>query len=298
MGDRIDKLISALKFGTFEERIESLTLMRRKVNEKFLTFAASFDKDDLEELASEIQESGPLMEEEINKLKSALLEVLNKPLSLVVMFYACVTLIELGFTDCEFLESFLDVSQKIITFLSTDPEISGSVNGAMLEFTVQEETVNCLAKFKSCPGISEIIERCFEGQILVGKQREGGMQNLKKLALYAFGEIGDDNYKPLVEYWAKHSIEDKEEKDIVNAAILALKAWGSDKSRIILEAIKDIERKQGVEGEDVVCLAEKLPDGWLCICGTKNNKNAIVCSNCRRNRDYVLSKYTIENFKL
>jgi len=292
MGDKIEELISALKYGSFDEKIESLTLMRRKVNEKFLTFTAGFEENKIKQLSLEIQKLGSLTEDEINKLKSTLIEALNKPFVLIVGFYMCVTLIDLGFVDCNFLKSFLDVSEKFITWLSTDPEISSSVSGAMSEFIVQEETVHSLSKFKSCPDISEIVNRCFEGQILVGRQREGGLKNLKKLALYAFGVIGDENYKPLVEYWAKHPIKNEEEKSIVNAAVLALKSWGSDKSRMILEAIKEIE------GGNVTCLAEETSDGWTCICGTRNKKNAINCSNCHRNRDYVLSKYTVENFKL
>jgi hypothetical protein len=288
MEEEKQKLVSQFKYGTREERVVALTLMRRKMNKNFLTEGFDFSEVYLKELSRKIQELGPLTEEEVETYKDTLIEATHKPHDLLIMFYLCITLIDLGYTNCDFAKLFLDVSEKLMTEVSN----LESLAGAFLEFSIQEETVKSLCKFKSCPDVPEIIEKCFEGQILVGRMKEGGIQNLRKLSIFAFGVIGDDRYKPLVEYWATHPIRNKEEDEIVSTAIQALKSWGSDRAMVVLNAIKS------KEGDDVVCIAEEYANEWLCICGRKNEKRRISCQNCGRNRDYVLGKYTLEKFKL
>jgi len=227
MESNIDQLILDLKYGSFENKIEALTLFRRKVNKDFLIWTLSFDEKKVQKLSSEIYKLDSLTNSEIEKIKSTLTEELNGDHDLIYFWYLSITLVDLGKIDCDFLKSFLDISKKFISWLSTDPEICQSVNAAMSEFIIQKETLRCLSKFKACSGIGDIINKCFEGKILLGRQKDGGLEVLKRSALYAFGSLGDTNYKPLVEYWAKHPAKDKDEKTIVNAAVAALSLWDS-----------------------------------------------------------------------
>jgi len=55
---------------------------------------------------------------------------------------------------------------------------------------------------------------------------------------------------------------------------------------------ENLRELQELEGKDAVQFAIKLPDSWMCVCGTKNAKDALNCSNCNRNRDYVLKRWT------
>ena len=54
---------------------------------------------------------------------------------------------------------------------------------------------------------------------------------------------------------------------------------------------ENLRELQELEGESAVQFAMELPDGWVCVCGTKNTKDALNCTNCHRNRDYVLEKW-------
>ena len=49
-------------------------------------------------------------------------------------------------------------------------------------------------------------------------------------------------------------------------------------------------------GDDVMTHARLLGDQWICVCGNRNpldrNSSMENCSGCRRNRDFVLSKYS------
>ena len=55
---------------------------------------------------------------------------------------------------------------------------------------------------------------------------------------------------------------------------------------------ENLRELQELEGESAVQFAMELPDGWVCVCGTKNTKDALNCTNCHRNRDYVLKRWT------
>ena len=54
---------------------------------------------------------------------------------------------------------------------------------------------------------------------------------------------------------------------------------------------ENLRELQELEGYDAVQFARKLSDGWICVCGTKNTKDTLNCTNCHRNRDYVLEKW-------
>ena len=48
-------------------------------------------------------------------------------------------------------------------------------------------------------------------------------------------------------------------------------------------------------GQDAVCLAYRTDTKWFCVCGTQNifgEKKIQPCRKCRRNRDFVLSRYS------
>ena len=58
------------------------------------------------------------------------------------------------------------------------------------------------------------------------------------------------------------------------------------------EVDKNLKELKELEGEDAVDFAIELPDSWMCVCGTENAKDALNCTNCHRNRDYVLKRWT------
>lgn len=58
---------------------------------------------------------------------------------------------------------------------------------------------------------------------------------------------------------------------------------------------EELQKLKSSAGEDAVTIPYTTQNEWICVCGTHNpldsTKKIQNCSNCQRNRDFVLSEY-------
>lgn len=63
---------------------------------------------------------------------------------------------------------------------------------------------------------------------------------------------------------------------------------------------KKLEKIKSILGPEIFTYGENLIDGWRCVCGATNEKDAQECRNCGRNKNFVLNNLTepLINIKL
>ena len=63
----------------------------------------------------------------------------------------------------------------------------------------------------------------------------------------------------------------------------------------------ELQELKSYAGEDAVTIPYATHNEWICVCGTHNpldrSKQNQNCSNCRRNRDFILSEYRKKEMK-
>lgn len=218
----IKYLTQGLKYGSTEEKLLVITKIRRRVNEDFLMWL--LPKYNLNGLKNEIAKMDSFSPNDINELQKGLKELLEAGKDILHCWYATIALIDIDDLSHENLEILLDSSDQVMKWLIQVGEEGGAVSAAALEFQVQKETVRGISKFKKYSETGEILMKCFNGEILLGRQITGGQKVLCDSSLIAFGALGDPNYREFVEYKAR------QEKDIKTKKVaeIALSMWGTD----------------------------------------------------------------------
>jgi hypothetical protein len=239
---KINRILEALRYGSGDDKLKAITLARRKVNESL--FGLVLGESDVKQLVKETLVTDPFSTDELEELRSGLREVLASRKDMLACWYAIITLVDFGDLSIECLENLMSTSPQVISWLAQTGEAEGesAVVAGFMEFEVQKETIRALSRFKDSPIAGGIIKECFEGKHLLGRQESGGLEVLRESAFYAFGAIGNSEYRGLVEYWAQRAEKDEERK----AAKAALALWGqADYDGIVEHAEKEKADKKG-----------------------------------------------------
>lgn len=208
------QIIQSLKFGSANEKIEAITYARRKADDFFLILV--FDEGEAKRIFNKTQRMKPFSSEESLKIKEALSDLLSSGKDILACWYAAIALVELGDIKEEILDFLWRSCNQLIEWL--DDESSGSaLTLAGTRIVVQSETMRALSMFKDSPSVGEKIMECYEAKAPIGKVQSG----LRKESIYAFGVIGKEKYKELVEYNAEQGKD-----EVQYAGKAALELWG------------------------------------------------------------------------
>lgn len=64
---------------------------------------------------------------------------------------------------------------------------------------------------------------------------------------------------------------------------------------------EDLQKLRNVAGQDAIQFAHVTETEWICVCGTHNpldkTKQIQTCSNCRKNRDLVIEKFSLSSIR-
>lgn len=221
MNVKVIQILETLRYGSVNDKLKSIALVRRRVDESLL--GLFLEEREVKQLVKEVSVTEPFSKAELEEIQSGLRDVLASRKDILVCWYAIIALVDSGDLSKECLENLLSASTQVISWLvEIGKEDGGALTGAVMEFSVQKETVRALSQFKNSQEAAEMIKECFEGRLLLGRQETGGLQVLRKSALFAFGALGNSNYRSLVEYLATQSENNKE----TEAAKAALALWG------------------------------------------------------------------------
>jgi hypothetical protein len=214
----IQEILSTIKYGSQEDKIEAITKARGRANEMLLQ--AVLGQERAKGLMKMSYSGSNFTLDNHEQIRAALWEILESKKDILVCWYATITLVDLGDISQSCLEILVQASEQVISWLvETGKREGGTISGAITEWQVQEETIRALSKFSANIDVSAILKECFEGGFLKGLQHEGRFQ---ECALYAFATSGNPELRPLVEYHAKKATDNTVKK----AAKVSLELWG------------------------------------------------------------------------
>lgn len=263
------EIAKKLKYGSADDKLEAITLARRKVDELFLT--CCFDQETANKIKIRVRKVEPFSDSELKEIKSALLELLASGKDVLACWYAAVTLVDIDHLSDSLMEALWTAGNQLMTWLAQKGEKEpSSLTYAAVALPVIEDTIRALSSFKDFPAAGEKIKECLEGKALLGRQER--QEYLRQNALYAFGAIGNEEYRDIIEYWAEYGKGDEKK-----AAKAALELWGKG-------SYDDIKKLAGAKSKGGPCFIATAVYG---------DSNAPVVRLLKKYRDFYLSDFRI-----
>jgi hypothetical protein len=152
-------VLSALKYGSQEDKLEAITIARGRVNE--LLLQALCGQAYVARVVKSVSSGNRFAPNDRERISSAFWEILEDGKDILVCWYTTIALVDFGDVSQKCLEYLLQTSQQVISWLvDVGEKEGGALVGGIMELQIQEETIRALSKFGAASDVTVILKEC------------------------------------------------------------------------------------------------------------------------------------------